>query len=171
MLDKNTYKTINISSFTSVLGEIIIASIDNKLCFLSFEGVEKSNKILADLTKNKQIIYKENDCLTQTKKQVLKYLSGNRKHFTIDILTFGTDFQKQVWQTLLKIPYGTTISYKTEAENIHKPKAFRAVANANGKNKIAIIIPCHRVVASGGGLGGYSSGLERKQFLLDLEGG
>jgi O-6-methylguanine DNA methyltransferase len=80
-----------------------------------------------------------------------------------------TDFQKQVWQTLLKIPYGQTWSYKYEAEKMDRASAVRAVANANGCNKIGIIVPCHRVIASDGSLGCYGCGLDMKRFLLELE--
>ena len=75
----------------------------------------------------------------------------------------------RVWDELLNIPYGKTISYKEEAERINHKKAIRAVANANGKNKISILIPCHRVIATNGKLGGYGGGLDRKEFLLSLE--
>ncbi|ASG67464.1 hypothetical protein fh0823_00640 [Francisella halioticida] len=92
------------------------------------------------------------------------------KNFSIPLKLTGTEFQKQVWQELLNIPYGETISYQQEAINIGKPTAFRAVANANGKNLLPIIIPCHRVINANGKLGGYTGGLEKKKLLLKLEG-
>lgn len=81
----------------------------------------------------------------------------------------GTDFQKTVWKELLKIPYGKTVSYKYIADKIGNKKAFRAVGNANNKNKISIIIPCHRVIGSNGKLVGYANGIDMKKFLLELE--
>lgn len=81
----------------------------------------------------------------------------------------GTDFQKNVWKELLKIPYGKTVSYKYIADKIGNKKAFRAVGNANNKNKISIIIPCHRVIGSNGKLVGYANGIDMKKFLLELE--
>lgn len=102
-------------------------------------------------------------------KQLQEYFEGNRHSFSLPLHLVGTNFQKTVWNTLLTIPYGTTISYKQEATRMGNEKALRAVAQANGANPIPIVIPCHRVIASNGSLGGYSSGIEKKQFLLQLE--
>lgn len=107
--------------------------------------------------------------LLQLSKELKEYFDGKRTLFTLPLNPAGTVFQKQVWKTLLTIPYGETISYAEEAERFGNPKAIRAVASANGKNPIAILIPCHRVIASGGGLGGYSGEIEKKEFLLTLE--
>lgn len=107
--------------------------------------------------------------LHQLEKELEEYFAGERTSFSVPLNPIGTPFQTSVWETLLTIPYGKTISYAEEAERFGNPKATRAVANANGKNPIAILIPCHRVIASGGGLGGYSGGLWRKEFLLRLE--
>lgn len=101
--------------------------------------------------------------------EVNEYLSGERKKFSFKVDQPGTPFQKQVWRELLRIPYGKTISYGELAERVGKPKAYRAAGTANGKNQIAIVIPCHRVIASGGKLGGYGGGLWRKEWLLNLE--
>lgn len=106
----------------------------------------------------------------QTIQQLDEYFMGHRQHFNIPLdLSHGTDFQISVWQALCQIPYGQTISYKTLAQRVGKPTAFRACANANGKNLISLIVPCHRVIASDGGLGGYTGGVAIKQTLLDLE--
>lgn len=111
----------------------------------------------------------EHPLLLQLSKELEEYFAGERTVFTLPLNPSGTTFQKEVWKTLLTIPYGKTISYATEAERFGNLKATRAVANANGRNPIAILIPCHRVIASGGGLGGYSGGIEKKEFLLALE--
>lgn len=104
--------------------------------------------------------------------QINDYLVGERQAFDIAMdLSIGTLFQQKVWQQLLQIPYGKTISYAQLAQNIGQPTAYRAVANANGKNPIALLIPCHRVIASGGGLGGYTGGVQIKQALLNVEKG
>ena len=108
--------------------------------------------------------------LSATKKQLEQYFAGNRTTFDIPLDLEGTDFQQQAWRALCRIPYGKTISYGQQAKNIKKPKAFRAVGSANGKNPIPIIVPCHRVVAGDGSLGGYSLGLKMKKQLLALEG-
>lgn len=98
--------------------------------------------------------------------QINEYLEGNRKVFTIPVRMEGTEFRLKVWQELQKIPFGTTITYGELANRIGNPKAFRAVANACGANPFPIIIPCHRVVASGGHLGGYNGGTDIKISLL-----
>ena len=108
--------------------------------------------------------------LIQTKKQLEQYFAGKRTTFDVSLDLVGTEFQVQAWRALCRIPFGKTISYGQQAANIKKPKAFRAVGSANGKNPIPIIVPCHRVVASDGSLGGYSLGLRMKKQLLALEG-
>jgi methylated-DNA-[protein]-cysteine S-methyltransferase len=107
--------------------------------------------------------------LLQLENELLEYFAGQRTIFTLPLNPAGTPFQKSVWQTLCTIAYGETISYANEAKLLGNPKAVRAVANANGRNPISILIPCHRVIATGGRLGGYSGGIEKKEFLLALE--
>lgn len=103
--------------------------------------------------------------------QMQHYMQGLRSDFDIPIdISLGTDFQQRVWQALQDIEYGETISYATLAQRVDNPKGFRAVANANGKNPFSIIVPCHRVIASDGKLGGYTGGLDKKTYLLALEG-
>ena len=102
-------------------------------------------------------------------KQLKEYFAGKRKSFTVPVDPDGTEFQKTVWKSLMTVPYGETRTYKDMAKEIGNDKAFRAVGNANGANPIPIIIPCHRVVASSGKLGGYSAGLFRKIYLLRHE--
>jgi methylated-DNA-[protein]-cysteine S-methyltransferase len=102
-------------------------------------------------------------------KQLYEYFIGRRKEFALDLELTGTYFQKKVWNQLMKISYGTTVSYKDIAKAINKEKAVRAVGSANGRNNIAIIIPCHRVITHDGRLGGYGGGLWKKEWLLDHE--
>lgn len=101
--------------------------------------------------------------------QLDAYLSGELTDFDLPLRPKGTTFQRRVWQELCKIPYGRTISYLELARRIGQPTASRAVGGANGRNPISIIVPCHRVIASGGGLGGYGGGLDRKRWLLEHE--
>jgi methylated-DNA-[protein]-cysteine S-methyltransferase len=103
-------------------------------------------------------------------KQLAEYFSGKRTAFELDLAPRGTEFQLAVWNALLAIPYGDTISYAELARRIGKPSAVRAVGAANGANPIPVIIPCHRVIGSNGTLTGYGGGIERKQWLLTLEG-
>lgn len=103
--------------------------------------------------------------------QIQQYMQGLRCEFDLPIdASLGTDFQRQVWQALQDIGYGDTISYATLAQRVDSPKGFRAVAQANSKNPFSVIIPCHRVISSNGKLGGYTGGLDKKRYLLALEG-
>lgn len=108
--------------------------------------------------------------LAETIKQLKEYKDGQRQFFDIPLdISTGTPFQQKVWQALRQIPYGQTISYAQLALQVDNPKGFRAVAQANGRNPLSLIIPCHRVIASDGKLGGYTGGIEIKQTLLDIE--
>jgi methylated-DNA-[protein]-cysteine S-methyltransferase len=102
--------------------------------------------------------------------QLAEYFAGRRKTFECEVAPHGTPFQRQVWAELQRIPYGSTISYAQLARRVGNPAAFRAVGSANGANPIAIVIPCHRVIASDGSLGGFGGGLPTKDKLLQLEG-
>jgi len=108
-------------------------------------------------------------CVKKGIRQLDEYFKGARKNFSLKLLLHGTPFQKLVWQRLEKIPYGKLVSYGDVARTIGKPNAYRAVGNANNKNPIPIIIPCHRVIGSNGKLVGYGSGLWRKGWLLNHE--
>jgi methylated-DNA-[protein]-cysteine S-methyltransferase len=112
----------------------------------------------------------EEKILSDTVRQVEEYFAGQRKRFDLAFDLSGTAFQKHVWRELFKIPFGRTVSYKEIAQRIKNPKAVRAVGSANGKNPVCIIIPCHRVIAADGSIGGYSGGIHIKQKLLKLEG-
>jgi methylated-DNA-[protein]-cysteine S-methyltransferase len=103
--------------------------------------------------------------------QLKEYFSGKRQHFDLPLAPVGTAFQVKVWQALREIPFGVLITYGELAERVGSPQGYRAVGNANGKNPLVIVQPCHRVVATGGKLGGFSSGIHRKKFLLRLEKG
>lgn len=107
--------------------------------------------------------------MNQAVKELEQYFDGNRTSFDLPLRPEGTEFQMSVWRTLEKIAYGETWSYKEVAKKIRNPNAVRAVGTANGKNPLSIIVPCHRVIAADGGLGGYAGGLKRKIQLLDLE--
>jgi methylated-DNA-[protein]-cysteine S-methyltransferase len=107
--------------------------------------------------------------LKETATQLDAYFKGKLTEFDIPLLERGTPFQMKVWETIATIPYGSTWSYKQLAKAVGNPNASRAVGTANGCNQIWIIVPCHRVIASGGGLGGYGGGLDVKQKLLDIE--
>lgn len=103
--------------------------------------------------------------------ELREYFAGGRRQFDVALHTPSTPFQAAVWAALQQIPYGETVSYREQAERIGKPTAVRAVANANGQNRVSVIIPCHRVIGADGSLTGYGGGLQRKQWLLEHEGG
>ena len=154
--------------------------VRNTLTMLSPVGkltlVASSKGLVAiDVRNNaKQVVTEKNASaqaiLIKTKKQLEQYFGGKRTSFDVVLDLVGTEFQVRAWRALCRIPFGKTISYGQQAANVKKPKAFRAVGSANGKNPIPIIVPCHRVVASDGSLGGYSLGLKMKIQLLALEG-
>lgn len=116
-----------------------------------------------------RFLYGTHPVLDETHRQLDAYSAGRLKDFTIPLVTPGTDFQKLVWQQLRRIPYGAVRSYAEQAQAIDRPRAVRAVASANGHNRIAIVIPCHRVIGSDGSMTGYGGGIPRKQWLLRHE--
>ncbi|MEG2012129.1 MAG: methylated-DNA--[protein]-cysteine S-methyltransferase [Anaerovoracaceae bacterium] len=134
--------------------------------------VEEDNKIvrvtLSDIN-DVTIRNEETALIRQTYSEIMEYLQGKRKTFDIPLQLHGTEFQLKVWEELKNIPYGETISYKELARRVGSPKGCRAVGQANNKNPIPIIIPCHRVIGENGKLVGYNGGVEIKQFLLELE--
>jgi AraC family transcriptional regulator of adaptative response/methylated-DNA-[protein]-cysteine methyltransferase len=124
---------------------------------------------LIDWHLNAEILPGENEHLVLLQKELDEYFNGTRKEFTVRLDAPGTPFQKAVWECLLKIPYGETRSYKMQAILLGRPLAVRAVASANGCNRISIVIPCHRVIGENGDLTGYGGGLVRKKWLLEHE--
>jgi AraC family transcriptional regulator, regulatory protein of adaptative response / methylated-DNA-[protein]-cysteine methyltransferase len=155
----------------SPLGELIAGATDQGVCLLEFNDRKRAAAECRDLVKllNEPVEEGENEHLTALIKQLDEYFSGNRQVFSIPLVTPGTDFQRAVWKELLAISYGTTRSYQEQANALGRPDSVRAVANANGMNRISIVIPCHRVIGSNGRLTGYGGGLKRKSWLLDHE--
>lgn len=138
------------------------------LCFYDRTYIDAHIKTLQERF-NAQILASSSKYLVQLQLELDEYFQGKRTHFTIPIELSGTTFETKCYKALLSIAYGKTISYKEEAQIIDNPKAYRAVANANSQNLIEIIVPCHRVIQADGKLGGYSSGIDKKIFLLNLE--
>ena len=137
-------------------GVIKIVCSDEHVLSVSFSDTAKEND-------------KGSKVLDEALKQMNEYFSGKRKTFDLPLYFEGTEFQKSVWNELRKIPYGITVSYKDIAEGINNEKAVRAVGNANNKNKIMIIVQCHRVIGKNGKLVGFAGGLDKKEFLLEHE--
>jgi methylated-DNA-[protein]-cysteine S-methyltransferase len=153
---------------SKLLGKIFVASTEKGVCRLDFHTSEK--KFLKELKKTAAgEIVKSPRMNEKALSQLKKYVGGGLKRFDCRLDLQGTPFQRKVWKALLKIPYGRTRSYQDIARAIGHPKAFRAVGNANGSNPVSIIAPCHRVIESNGGLGGYGHGLKFKKRLLAFE--
>lgn len=164
--DKIYQKLIN-----TPLGIMLSCTTEQGICILDFNDKEKLPQSLNTIKKtlNSNFIEETHPHLEKLENELLLYFQKKLKHFSVPLHLIGTDFQKSVWNTLIQIPYGKTISYQQQSHILGNPKAVRAVANANSKNKISIIIPCHRVIGSNGTLTGYAGGIWRKQKLLDLE--
>jgi len=162
---------IYIKYFKTNYGELILGSFNDKLCLSDWRYRKNRDTIDNRIKKKLKAIYieRENDILKLAEIQFNEYFDSKRKEFDIPILMVGTEFQQQVWQSLIKIPYGETSTYLEISESIGNKKAVRATANANGANAISIIIPCHRVIGSNKKLVGYAGGLETKKGLLHLE--
>lgn len=154
-------------------GDIRIGSFKDQLCLCCWTEEKHPGRVLKRLQTYLHADFKSatSDVIRKTIIQLDEYFHGNRRYFDIPLLFVGTDFQQHVWQQLLDIPYGKVLSYKELSEQLGNPKGVRAVANANGANAIAIIVPCHRVIGSDHSLTGYAGGIETKRFLLELEQG
>jgi methylated-DNA-[protein]-cysteine S-methyltransferase len=159
------------TSFDSKIGHLYIASTEKGLCKISIPKESKKDffdwlslhfddeDVVDNKSRNKDVI-----------DQLTRYFNGKLAKFSVPLDQIGTSFQLRVWRELLKIPYGTTITYKQLARRAGVPRGFRAVGTANGANPLPIVVPCHRVIGHDGSLGGYSAGVKTKEFLLRLEG-
>lgn len=146
--------------YESPIGLLKMGGTDQFICELTF------------VDNTEQLVHGEpgiSEVMHQCTEQLIEFFNGNRRDFNVPISQDGTDFQQRVWSQLLDIPYGRTISYMDLAKRLGDPKVIRAAASTNGKNKVAIIIPCHRVIGSNASLTGYAGGLWRKRWLLEHE--
>ena len=145
--------------------------VEDTLCLLEFGSTERCFREITEILKHFDAELSDSTHLlfAKVEKELQEYFAGKRKSFDIPLAPFGTELQKNTWKVLQTIPYGETYSYKKQAEKLGNIKAVRAVANANGKNRIGIIIPCHRVIGSDGSLTGFGGGIENKRYLLELE--
>lgn len=170
-LNSNEKRIVNITRIETNFGVMIAASTDKGIClfeFADYKGIDLELRQLKE-TFNAPLVQGDNPHFDTLREQLGQYFKGERKLFDIPLDLVGTEFQKQVWLALLQIPYGCTTTYGKQAELIGRPSSVRAVANANGKNKISIILPCHRVIGSDGTLTGYGGGIWRKKKLLEFE--
>lgn len=146
-----------------------VAYINTPLGVGKIEGDAHGISEISIVESDEEITQVIPEVLEEAVYQLREYFEGTRQEFDLDLNPEGTDFQKKVWQALLEIPFGRTVSYLDLAKNLKDPKAIRAIAAANSKNPLWIVVPCHRVIGSDGSLTGYAGGLHRKQWLLDHE--
>lgn len=168
MEEKNRIIT---KKYESPCGTLMLGSFGDKLCLCDWQVEKHRNHVDNRLRRKLDAVFEDGSStvIDNAVTQLEEYFAGERQAFDIPLLFVGTDFQKKVWNQLLTIPFGMTISYGEMAREIGMPKAVRAVANANGANSISIFAPCHRVIGSDNTLTGYGGGLGVKEYLLRLE--
>jgi AraC family transcriptional regulator of adaptative response/methylated-DNA-[protein]-cysteine methyltransferase len=162
---------IHVTRILTPLGPMLAGATNDGICMLEFidrRMLERQIQILRHRL-NGEFIPGNNIHFKNLNKEISEYFAGKRKNFSVPLKLVGTEFQRKVWSELIKTPYGTTRTYNEIAKLIEAERSVRAVANANAANRIAIIIPCHRIIGSDGHLTGYGGGLWRKRYLLDLE--
>lgn len=164
---------VQTTQLVTPLGPMILGATPEAACVLEFVDPPRLQAQLERLAKHLGCVFAPgtNAVMDRMSEELHRYFAGALTHFETPLLVPGTEFQRKAWAALRDIPYGETRSYGEQARAIGKPSAVRAVARANGANRIAIVIPCHRVVGSDGSLTGYGGGLARKRFLLELEQG
>jgi AraC family transcriptional regulator, regulatory protein of adaptative response / methylated-DNA-[protein]-cysteine methyltransferase len=162
---------INITRFSTPLGPMFACATEKGVCLVEFADRKMLEWELNDLKKrlNAVILPGENKHLDQVRREMEEYFTGKLKEFNTLLHPQGSEFQQSVWRALQKVSFGTTCSYSTLAGLLKQPNGVRAVASANGYNKISILIPCHRIIGANGNLTGYGGGLHRKKWLLDFE--
>ena len=158
---------IYFKKWQSPIGDLFLYATQTHLVGLLFGG---DSTDFIKYFKSAQLSSKSNLIIKESQAQLKQYFQGKRKIFNVPVLLVGTEFQKKVWSELSQVPFGKTITYKEQAKRIKSEKAVRAVGAANGKNPVAIIIPCHRVIGSNGKLVGYAGGQKMKSNLLKIEG-
>jgi O-6-methylguanine DNA methyltransferase len=158
-------ETLFYSRMKSPVGPLLLGMSDSRLAILAFD------RGLPQKLAGQPVTWQESSKATEkVRRELEEYFAGKRTMFTLQLDLRGTDFQRRCWQELLRIPFGQTCSYAEIARAVGSPNAYRAVGQANHHNPVAIIVPCHRVLAAGTALGGYGGGLPTKAFLLRLEG-
>ncbi len=162
---------ISITEIHTPLGPMLAGATSEGVCLLQFTNRIRMEKEFSDLQKllNAVMLPGRNQHLDQLENELAEYFEGKRKVFSVPLHTPGNEFAQSVWKMLQEIPYGKTCSYKEQAEMMKNPKAIRAIASTNGRNRLAIIIPCHRVIGSNGSMTGYAAGTDKKKWLLKFE--
>ena len=167
------------AGYDSPIGDMILGSCGDALCLCAFRSNNQFERIKLHLQRRGYTFsapddfvdtHGSSDVIALSKRQLDEYFSGVRKTFSIPLLLLGTTFQQSVWRALTDIPYGTTTTYRAVAKSVGRARSVRAAAAAIGANRLAVVLPCHRVIGSDGALTGYAGGLTAKQSLLRLEG-
>ena len=171
--EEESIDSVTLGWIESALGPLLAGADDRGVCLLEFSDRRVLEAQLANLRRRlgRPLAPGENALLARLRSELAEYFAGRRRAFELPLHAPGTPFQERVWSELLLIPYGEVRSYEEIARRIGAPKAVRAVGRANGMNRIAIVIPCHRVVGKDGSPVGYGGGVRRKEWLLNLERG
>lgn len=167
----NQTSIITTKEISTPLGLMLAGATADGVCILEFINRIRLEKEIIDLQKLLNAVMQpgKNPHLDQLENELAEYFEGKRKVFSVPLHAPGNEFAQTVWKTLQEIPYGQTCSYKQQADKMNNPKAIRAIASTNGRNRLAIIIPCHRVIGSDGSMTGYAAGVEKKKWLLKFE--
>lgn len=170
-MSRAMHDEINIVYHKTPLGELILGEYSGSLCLCDWHFRKMRDKIdrRINMHLKSHFVERRSNIAGETIKQLEQYFKGNRTEFDLPLLMIGTEFQKRVWNELRKIPYGKTMTYSKLSSVLGDPKAIRAVATANGTNALSLIIPCHRIIGSDGGMVGYAGGVHAKKKLLQLE--
>jgi AraC family transcriptional regulator of adaptative response/methylated-DNA-[protein]-cysteine methyltransferase len=168
---KNGDDCVRMTMIETPIGPMVAAANEQGVCFLEFADRRGLEGTCNDMRKHFKVtvLPGENAILKQLRSELTKYFAGELRRFSVPVFVRGTPFQESVWRELRKIPFGKTVSYEDIARRVGNARAVRAVARANGTNRICILIPCHRVIAKDGSLSGYGGGVWRKRLLLELE--
>lgn len=165
------HRVISITELSTPLGPMLAGVTTEGVCLLEFTDRIRLEKEISDL---KNLLHAtmhpgRNQYSEQLQQELNEYFEGSRKTFTVPLHTPGNEFSQTVWKALQEIPYGKTCSYKEQADRMNNPKAIRAIASTNGRNRLAILIPCHRIIGSNGSMTGYAAGVDKKKWLLRFE--
>ncbi len=164
-------KQIITCTYSAPCGELLLGAFDDRLCMCDWLTERRRTVTERRLQKglNARCVHGECRLLADAVRQLDDYFAGRRRAFEVPLLLVGSEFQKEVWNALLRIPFGATVSYGDVARRIGRASAVRAVANANGANALSLFVPCHRVIGNNGALTGYAGGVDAKRYLLALE--
>jgi AraC family transcriptional regulator of adaptative response/methylated-DNA-[protein]-cysteine methyltransferase len=163
---------LKVALIETPLGPMLAAAGENGVCQLEFADRRGLERSYAEMRRRFKlpVIPGDNPALNQLRRELDEYFAGKRQTFSVPLDLRGTPFQERVWRELQKIPFAKTVSYEEMARKIGAPKSVRAVARANGSNRLYLLVPCHRVIAKDGSLSGYGGGVWRKRLLLEMEG-